>query len=83
MTKVYINMENVTSLEQLKPKMQLGDYDQVAEMIGAKSRDAAKMKLRRGNVEALEALKSLIEMREQFIKDFKNDVNEQFTNDSN
>jgi len=33
-------MENVTTLEQLKPKIRIGDYDLVAEMINAKSRDA-------------------------------------------
>ena len=70
-TKVYINMENVTTLEQLKPKMQLGDYDLVAEMVGAKSREAAKMRLRRGDKKALEALKTLIEKREEIIEDFK------------
>ena len=64
-------MEKVTTLEQLKPKMQIGDYDQVAQMIGTKSRDAAKARLRRGNEEALNALKTLIEAREKAIQDFK------------
>jgi len=64
-------MENVTTLEQLKPKIRIGDYDLVAEMINAKSRDAVKQKLRRGNEKALEALKTLIEKREEIIQDFK------------
>lgn len=67
-------MENVTSLEQLKPKMQIGDYDQVAEMLGLKSRDAAKMRLRRGYPEALAALQKLIEAREKAINEFKNQL---------
>lgn len=66
-------MENVTSLEQLKPKMQWGDYDLVQKMIGAKSREAAKQRLRRGDEEALKALKTLIEKREKIVKDFQND----------
>ena len=67
-------MENVTTLEQLKPKMQIGDYDQVATMLGLKSRDAAKMRIRRGYPEALEALKKLIEAREKVINEFKNQL---------
>ena len=67
-------MENVTTLEQLKPKMQLGDYDQVAAMLGLKSRDAAKARLRRGKKEALDALKKLIDAREKAIKEFKNQL---------
>ena len=64
-------MKNVTTLEQLKPRIRIGDYDLVAEMINAKSRDAVKQKLRRGNEQALEALKTLIEKREEIIQDFK------------
>ena len=64
-------MENVTTLEQLKSKIRIGDYDLVAEMINAKSRDAVKQKLRRGNEQALEALRTLIEKREEIIQDFK------------
>lgn len=67
-------MENVTSLEQLKSRMQIGDYDQVAEMLGLKSRDAAKMRLRRGYPEALAALQKLIEAREKAINEFKNQL---------
>lgn len=67
-------MENVTTLEQLKPKMQLGDYDQVATMLGLKSRDAAKARLRRGKKEALNALIKLIEAREKVINEFKNQL---------
>ena len=64
-------MRNVTTLEQLKSKIRIGDYDLVAEMINAKSRDAVKQKLRRGNEQALEALRTLIEKREEIIQDFK------------
>ncbi len=76
MTKVLINMENVTSLEQLKPKMQMGDFDLVAEMINAPSREAAKMRLRRGDEQALNALKTLIEKRESIVKEFQNGNNQ-------
>ncbi|WP_312207734.1 hypothetical protein [Empedobacter sp.] len=69
-------MENVTRLEQLKPKMQMGDFDLVAEMINAPSREAAKMRLRRGDEQALNALKTLIEKRESIVKEFQNDNNQ-------
>lgn len=69
-------MENVTRLEQLKPKMKMGDFDLVAEMINAPSREAAKMRLRRGDEQALNALKTLIEKRESIVKEFQNDNNQ-------
>ncbi|GEM_PF-2413880 len=76
-------MDNVTSLEQLKPEMQIGDYDLVAEMIKAKSREAAKMRLRRGDKKALEALKTLIDKRKAILKDFQDDNSKQNSDDSN
>lgn len=64
-------MENVTSLEQLKKKMQIGDYGQVAAVLGC-TRDAAKMRLKRHKPEAIEALRRLIEAREELAKEFQN-----------
>lgn len=66
-------MENVTTLEQLKPKMQIGDYNQVAQILGC-TRDAVKMRLKRGKPEAIEALKRLIETREELAKEFQNQI---------
>lgn len=63
-------MENVTRLEQLKTKMQIGDYNQVAQILGC-TRDAVKMRLRRGNPEALDALNKLIQSREALKKEFQ------------
>lgn len=51
--------------------MQIGDYNQVAQILGC-TRDAAKMRLRRGAPEAIEALKRLIETREELVKEFQN-----------
>lgn len=68
--KANIKMENVTTLEQIKSKMQVGDYSQVAEILSC-SRDAAKMRLKRGNPEALDALQKLIESREAIKKEFQ------------
>lgn len=62
-------MENVTSLEQIKPKMQIGDYNQVAQILGC-TRDAAKMRLRRDHPEALEVLVKLIQSREALANEF-------------
>lgn len=64
-------MNNVTSLEQLKPKMQIGDYNQVAQILGC-TRDAAKMRLKRNKPKAIEALRRLIEAREELAKEFQN-----------
>ena len=64
-------MKNVTTMEQLKSKMQIGDYNQVAQILGC-TQDAAKMRLRRGAPEAIEALKRLIETREELVKEFQN-----------
>lgn len=64
-------MEDVTKWEQLKPRMQMGDYNQVALILGA-TRDAVKMRLRRGNPEALSALEKLIESREALRAEFQN-----------
>lgn len=62
-------MEKVTRLEQIKPKMKIGDYRQVAQIMGC-SRDAAKMRLHRDNPEALEVLVRLIESREALAEEF-------------
>ncbi len=69
-TKLMIKMEEVTRLEQLKSKMQVGDYMQLAKMLDC-TRDAAKMRLRRGDTEAIKGLQTLIENREQLIQDFQ------------
>jgi hypothetical protein len=69
-TKLKIKMEKVPTLEQLKPKMQIGDYEQVAKMLGC-SRDAAKMRLRRGYEDALCALQTFINEREKIINNFQ------------
>lgn len=58
------------TLEQLKSKIKYGDYVTVGEMIGCYP-DKAKMRIRRNNTKALEALQAVIESREQLIKDFQ------------
>lgn len=63
-------METVTTLEQLKPTMQIGDYDQVAKMVGT-TRDGAKMRLRRNNPEAIQALIYWLKGRNKIIEDFQ------------
>lgn len=68
-------METVTTLEQLKPKMQVGDYGQVSEVLGC-TRDAAKMRLRRGDKEALTVLQRLLDAREALKNEFQNQEQE-------
>lgn len=74
-TKLNKIMETVTTLEQLKPKMQVGDYRQVSKVLGC-TRDAAKMRLRRGDKEALTVLQRLLDAREALKNEFQNQEQE-------
>ncbi|MDM1061914.1 hypothetical protein HXZ62_04940 [Empedobacter falsenii] len=69
--------------EQLKPKIMTGDYITLARMLGLNSPDSARMRCRRGDIEALEALEKIIENRDQLIKNYQNDDSEQNTTNSN
>ncbi|MDM1138869.1 hypothetical protein [Empedobacter sp. R132-2] len=52
-------------------------------MLGLNSPDSARMRCRRGDIEALEALEKIIENRDQLIKNYQNDDSEQNTTNSN
>ena len=56
--------------EELKGKIRYGDYVVVAEMLGCYP-GLAKMRVRRGDRLATEALQLLIENREKLTKDFR------------
>jgi len=62
--------------EQLKPKIMTGDYITLAKMLGLNSPDSARMRCRRGDLEALEALEEIIRNRDQLIKNYQNEDNE-------
>lgn len=62
---------NVPTWGQIKTKIRIGDYDLVGEMLGGISRDAAKMRLRRNDEEAIKVLRALIDSRENLIKEFQ------------
>ena len=62
-------MRTVTTLEQARLKMQMGDYDQVGRMIGT-TRDGAKMRLIRKDAGAIAALLALVNGREKLIEDY-------------
>ena len=69
--------------EQLKPKIMTGDYITLARMLGLNSPDSARMRCRRGDIEALEALEEIIKNRDQLIRNYQNDNSEQNTTNSN
>lgn len=71
-----MEIEEIQSLKaELKPKMKLGDYVTLAEMLGV-AQNTAAMRYRRDNEEAVLAMKQIIESRESLINKFKQDHDE-------
>lgn len=54
-----------------KEKIRYGDYQLLAEMLDTSS-DAAKMRFRRNDPEAVDAMKIIQENRKKLVKDYKN-----------
>ncbi|MAO42126.1 MULTISPECIES: hypothetical protein [Leeuwenhoekiella] len=57
--------------EQIKEKLEYGDYGTLARMLGLKNPAAAKMRFKRGDLQAKEALIRIIESREQLVESFQ------------
>lgn len=60
------------TIEEIKNRVQYGDYQVLAEMLGIRSSVTAKSRFVRGNEEAKEAMELIITTREELIENFKN-----------
>jgi len=68
-----MELEEILALkEELKPRMELGDYVTLSKMLGI-AQNTAAMRYRRHNEEAVLAMKEIIESREALINKFKKD----------
>lgn len=59
------------TVEELKSKMQYGDYNTLARMLGVQNAAAARARFLRGDEEAYEATRQIIQAREDLIKKFR------------
>ncbi len=72
--KYMANNNSVRENEQdFKDKIQYGDFITLAKLIGCSSSDSARMRFNRGDSEANEAMKKIIENRENLIEKFTKD----------
>ena len=60
------------TLEQIKEKMQYGDYKTLARYLGLKNTATAKMRFIRGNKEAIIAMEKIVLNREAMIEEAQN-----------
>jgi hypothetical protein len=58
-------------IEQIKTKIETGDYITLGKMLGCNA-DAARMRFRRNDDEAIDAMARIIEAREELINNYKN-----------
>lgn len=58
--------------DEIRNKVKIGDYVTLAKMLNI-SHPAAKMRVLRGNQEAIEALEEIIKSREELIKNYQKD----------
>jgi hypothetical protein len=56
--------------EQLKEKIKYGDYNTLGQILGITS-DAAKMRFKRNDTVAIEAMTKMIVGRDQLIKEYQ------------
>ncbi|NRR90619.1 hypothetical protein HSX10_03475 [Winogradskyella undariae] len=59
------------TIEEIKSKVEYGDYPVLAQMLGLRSPQSAQKRFLRGNEEARRALEIIITTRENMIKTFK------------
>lgn len=59
------------TIEEIKNRVQYGDYQILAEMLGVRSSVTAKSRFVRGNEEAKAAMELIITTREELIENFK------------
>lgn len=63
---------NVPQTGQIDDKITYGDYTTLGQMLNCNS-EAAKKRYKRGNVQAIEAMRTIIETRENMIQNFNKD----------
>lgn len=72
-------MRNNTSVrkneQDFEKKIQYGDYITLAKLIKATTPDSARMRFKRKDAEAIEAMKKIVENRENFIENFSQESN--------
>lgn len=59
------------TIEEIKSKIQYGDYNTLAMMLNLQNATTGRARLNRGDVEAKNAMESIIIAREKLIEDFK------------
>lgn len=59
--------------EEIKSKIEYGDYNTLQHLLNAKTVAAARMKFLRGDEDAIQAMKAIQENREELIKNYNND----------
>ena len=63
-------MPNVAIIEQIKDKRRSGDYILLSQLLGV-AQHTAKMRLARGDKEAIKAMLIIIKNRERLIKEYQ------------
>lgn len=70
------NSDSVRENEQdIKSKIQYGDFITLAKLINASTPDSARMRFNRKDPIAINAMKTIIENREKFIEGYKKETN--------
>lgn len=60
----------VMTIEQIKQKIEYGDYNQLQKVLKAPTVAAARARFLRGNSEAVKAMQAIQENKEKFIKEY-------------
>lgn len=71
MAKIKPVLTNGQKIQQLKQRLQYGDYTTLGQVLGC-SPDAAKKRFERGNLIAFKALQKIVENREDLKQEFQN-----------
>ncbi|MEC3875972.1 hypothetical protein [Chryseobacterium salviniae] len=62
------------TIEQLKEKIDYGDYNLLQKILNVKTVAAARMRFLRGDDEAIDAMRKIQENKEKFIEENKKQV---------
>ena len=73
-TTMMIPTNDLSPKEQLKTKILKGDYVLLAKMMGTE-RDAARMRFRRNNKDAIFAMQLIVKTREDLIASYNKSLN--------
>jgi F0F1-type ATP synthase gamma subunit len=63
------------TIEQIKEKIEYGDYNTLQKILNVKTVAAARMRFLRGEDDAVKAMQSIQENKEKFIKEFQTQNN--------